>query len=531
MMRRLVKRWFAAGSAGIGIAVLAAAFFFGTAFSASAMVWSDGRPLIQARDLAGTGVYDEFDGPAERAEFRHPAGVLVLADGGVLVSDSDNHRIRIVRDGGVSVFAGVPVSLLADDAGLPAGALVDGPSDTSLFRHPAGLAADRSGNIYVADAGNHAIRKISPSGDVTTLAGSGVLGHRDGTGSGALFHYPTDVAVDAAGNVYVADTLNHAIRKISPRGEVTTLNALSDRTVEVYDGVVVPAGGFADGQLTQALFNEPSGLAIDAKGNLYVSDTGNQRIRYIDFAAGTVTTVAGGGDPAENALYVQGDYLDGPAPLARFNSPKGIAADGDGGLFIADSLNHAIRYLKDGRVHTVAGHSAAKYGHRNGFDTDVLLNVPVDVAVDAAGNLVVADKFNNRIRTVEFVSLPDDRPADGTVRVLLNGEPLDFEQPPAIRSGRTMVAVEAAADALGYAFGRHDGDIILTGDGVTLALAVGRSGLTRTAEAEGLPLEASLDAAPFIRDGTIYVPLRPLAETAGFKVDWHKETVTVILRK
>jgi len=529
-MNQTMKQWMSNGIGKMTVAGLAAALLFGTAPAASAMVWSEGRPLIQTRDVAGSGVFDELDGPADEAEFRHPAAVLVLGDGSsILAADSGNHRIRLIRNGNVSVYAGTPVSVIFDEAGLPAGALSDGPAESSLFWNPTGLAADRHGNVYVADAANHAIRKISPSGEVATVAGSGVLGHLDGAGSEALFHYPMDVAVDAEGNVYVADTLNHAIRKITPQGEVTTLNALSTRAVEAYDGVVVPAGGFADGPLAKALFNEPSGLALDSGGNLYVSDTGNQRIRYIDFASGTVTTVAGGGDLAENALYAEGGYADGPAAEARFNSPKGITVDRDGGVYIADSLNHAIRYLKDGRVTTVAGSAAGNYGYRNGFDEQALLDYPADVAVLPNGDLLVADMYNNRIRKIEFYALPDGWTADGTVRVLLNDRQIAFDRPPVIRSGRTMAPLDAVAKAAGFTVAAEGGEMVLSGDGRTISLAVGKSEITLRTDGQSTVTKA--DVAPFVLDGVIYVPLRQLAELAGMDIDWHAETKTVIMRK
>lgn len=189
---------------------------------------------------------------------------------------------------------------------------MDGASDLSLFSGPQGIATDAQGNVYVADTGNHSIRKIDPSGNVSTIAGDGVLGKEDGPGSKARFNSPLDVAVAADGTVYVADTLNHAIRSISPSGQVTTLNAASGRAVEVSPGQAAPAGDFADGALAQAKFNEPSGLALDGKGNLYVSDAGNQRIRYIDLQQGTVTTAAGSGKAeALKDLYVPGGFATG----------------------------------------------------------------------------------------------------------------------------------------------------------------------------------------------------------------------------
>lgn len=529
-MKHSLKWFFPARIGRVGIVGLAAALLLGAAATASAAVWSsEGRPLVQTYTVAGTGEFDEWDGAASEAQFRHPASVLVRGDGSILVADSGNHRIRIIRDGTVSVHAGIPVSVVFDEAGLPAGALADGPAAESLFWNPMGLAADRQGNVYVADAGNHAVRKISPSGIVTTLAGNGVLGHADGTGSGASFHRPSDVAVDARGNVYVADTLNHAIRKITPQGVVTTLNALPERVAEVADGVFVPAGGFADGPLSRALFNEPSGLALDSQGNLYVSDTGNQRIRYINFAEGTVTTVAGGGEYEEYALYVKGSYADGPVAEARFNSPKGIAVDRDGGVYIADSLNHSIRYLRNGHVTTVVGNSTGEYGSRNGFDGQALLDYPADVAMDASGNLFVADLYNNKIRKIEFYALPDSWTADGTIRVLLNNRLIAFDKPPVIRSGRTMVPLGAMAEATGYTASFSGEKAVLSGDGVVITLTVGKPEVSQLKD--GQSEVTKIDAAPYIHDGVVYVPVRHLAELAGLDVDWHAETATVILRK
>jgi hypothetical protein len=299
--------------------------------------------------------------------------------------------------------------------------------------------------------------------------------------------------------------------------------------VQGSDDVFVPAGGFADGPITQALFNEPSGLALDSQGNLYVSDTGNQRIRYINFAEGTVTTVAGGGDYAENALYVEGAYVDGPAAEARFNSPKGIAADRDGGVYIADSLNHSIRYLKDGRVTTVVGNAAGEYGSRNGIDEKALLDYPADVALDPNGDLYVADLYNNKIRKVEFYALPDGWTADGTIRVLLNNRPIVFDRPPVIHSGRTMVPLRAFAEAIGYTAEVSGEKIVLSGGGGILTLTVGEP--EGSLLMNGQTAVTKFDAAPYIHEDVIYVPVRHLAELTGVDVDWHAETTTVILRK
>ncbi|HZG78546.1 MAG TPA: stalk domain-containing protein [Paenibacillus sp.] len=513
----------------LSLGSMAAALLFGAASAASAAVYSsEGRPLIESFDVAGSGEFDELNGAAAEASFRHPGSVLALEDGSLLVADTGNHRIRLVQDGQVSVYAGVEVSVLFDDAGLPSGALRDGTSDLSFFWSPAGLAADADGNVYVADKGNHAIRKIAADGTVTTIAGNGVLGYKDGAGKDAAFDSPSDVAVAADGTVYVADTLNHAIRKIDAAGNVTTLNKLSERAVEAFEGVVEDAGDFKDGPIAEALFNEPSGLALDDEGNLYVSDTGNQRIRYIDFDAGTVTTVAGGGAYAENALYVEGFYVDGKATDARFYSPKGLAVDAEGGLYIADSLNHSIRYLKDGQVVTVVGNNDGEYGFVNGVDEAALIDYPADVSIGSDGTLYVADMYNNSIRGVELYELPNGWTGNGTIRVLYNNEAIVFDAAPELRSNRTMVPVRAIAEALGYEVAFEGDDIVLTGAGGTVTLTIGA--LTVTQTADGVSTTTEIDAAPYVEESRTYVPIRFFAEQIGVDVDWHGATTTVILR-
>jgi len=513
----------------IGIGSLAAALLLGGAASAVAAIYSpEGRPLIETFDLAGSGEYDELNGAGAEASFRHPTSVLALNDGSVLVGDTGNHRIRKIAGGSVSVFAGTEVSVLFDDMGLPTGALEDGERNLSFFWSPSGMDVDANGNVYVADRDNHAIRKIATDGKVTTIAGNGVLGFKNGRGAEAAFYAPSDVAVAEDGTVYVADTLNHAIRRIAPNGAVTTLNASSDRIVSPIRGLFVDAGDFADGAIEEALFNEPTGLALDAEGNLYVSDTGNQRIRYIDFEAGTVTTVAGGGSYKENALYVEGFYVDGPGGEARFYSPKGLAVDAEGGLYIADSLNHSIRYLKDGRVVTVVGNAAGEYGRTNGVDDRAQLDFPSDVAIAPDGSLIVADTLNGKIRKVEFYELPSGWTSNGAIRVLYNNKAIAFDAQPEIRANRTMVPVRAIAEAMGYGVEFQGDDILLSGPSGDIRLTLGKQEVSRTAN--GATETKSIDAAPYVADSRTYVPIRFFAEQIGVDVDWHGPTTTVILR-
>jgi streptogramin lyase len=208
----------------------------------------------------------------------------------------------------------------------------NGGGRRTRFADPFGVVLDQDGNLYVADGGdNNTIRKIDMAGASTVLAG-GTEGYAEGKGSVAAFNTPSGMAIDAAGNLYVADTGNNAIRKITPDGTVSTLAG---------DGLA----GDKDGKGAGAQFNGPVGVAVDAAGNVYVADTYNDRIRRIA-PDGTVTTIAGG-KRAGNA--------DGPAAQALFDTPTGLAINADGELFIADTANHAIRKLgKDGNVSTIA---------------------------------------------------------------------------------------------------------------------------------------------------------------------------------
>jgi streptogramin lyase len=263
-----------------------------------------------------------IDGADTLASFSMPFGVAVNSAGNVYVADAGNNVIRMITpDGTVSTFAGSGASGLAN-----------GMADTSSFNSPLGVAVDGSGNVYVADYGNDLIRKITPAGTVSTLAGSGATGADDGNPADATFDLPEGVAVDAADNVYVADNGNNLIRKITPAGVVSTLAGSG-------------MAGSSNGTGTAASFNSPFGIAVDAAGNVYVADSGNNLIRKIT-PSGVVSTFAGNG--SKGAVNATGT-------AASFNTPSGLAIDSKGNLYVADENNNLIRKITTaGVVSTIA---------------------------------------------------------------------------------------------------------------------------------------------------------------------------------
>jgi len=316
------------------------------------------------------GVTGRADGASATATFFYPGGIAATGSGIVYVADTGNHLLRVVTAGFVSTLAGGEGVLGS----------VDGTGSSAAFAYPYGVAVDGSGNLYVADHNNDTIRKVSPAGAVTTLAGSaGIPGSANGTGSAARFNGPTGVAVDSAGNIYVADAGNTSIRKIAAGGIVTTFAGFS--------GVA----GSSDGVGAIARFNAPQGIAVDGAGNVYVADTKNNTIRMAT-AGGTVTTIGGAaGQTGSN---------DGPAGLARFNAPYAVAVDGAGNVYVADFFNAAIRKITPaGTVTTLAG-LAGQVGMADGAGAVARFNQPYGVAVDASGDVFVADTYNRAIREI-----------------------------------------------------------------------------------------------------------------------------------
>lgn len=488
------------------------------------------KPLYEIHTLAGSGEFAYAEGKGSGASFNQPTSLLAdAASGALLIADTRNQRIRaIAADGASSTLAGT--AWAEGEWNLPQGGLSDGKAGESVLNAPGGMAADAKGNVYIADTENHAIRKLDRTGTMTTVAGNGVIGREDGAASAARFYNPLDVAVTAEGVIYVADTLNHVIRKIEG-GNVSTIGAEPNRAIAASEETVL-AGNFADGPLTEARFNEPSGLALDAKGNLYVSDTGNQRIRYVDFAKGLVTTVAGGltgsfpGYGAEEA-YVAGDYADGKAAEAKFNAPRGLAVTAEGGLLIADSLNHAIRYLKNGLVTTVAG-TPGDTGRVDGVASASGFNKPTDVAWLGADSFAVADAGNNRISVVKPYAVPAGLKKGPSIQLLLDRQLVASDAAPEVTAGTTFVPVRVLTEKLGFTVQYKAGKTVLTQGDLSYTVTAKAAEIVKVVSGETQSVR--LSASPFYKQGRLFVPVRFFAEEAGLDVQWLSEAGAVLLR-
>ena len=331
--------------------------------------------------LAGLAAYPDarargtVDGIGNTARFYSPSDVEVDSSGTLYVADTDNTMIRKMTLVGTNWM----VTTLAGLGGNYGS--TDGAANAALFKGPAAVTVDSAGNTYVAEEMNQTIRKVTPAGEVTTIAGlAGYGGTSDGTNSAARFLLPSGIAADSAGNLYVADKNNVTIRKVTLVGTnwvVTTLAGLADNF------------GSTDGTGSAARFDVPSGLALDSAGNLYVADIYNNTIRRVT-PTGSVTTRAGlAGTPGS---------ADGTGATARFNRPYGVAVDSATNIYVADTWNHTIRKITPARVVTTLAGQAGSPGSADGIGNAARFNYPSAIAADNAGNVYVADTYNNTIR-------------------------------------------------------------------------------------------------------------------------------------
>jgi sugar lactone lactonase YvrE len=423
--------------------------------------------------FAGTGEFAVQDGDASHASFEFPTGIAIDQRGNVLVSDSRSETVRMISPSGrVTTIAG---------SGEPG--FLDGLGRVAKFSSPGGVAIASDGFIYIADEDNNAIRKVSPTGEVTTLAGNGKVGNADGLGGEATFNYPIDLSLDDLGNVFVLDQRNRLIRKISPGGVVTTFASTSSTEFEFAYGItsdknnnlyvsynsgivrkVSSTGNFkaiagpglpglVDGPTGVSRLAEPSGLATDRGGNIYVADFGNRVIRKV-FPDGRTVVFAGSGKighddgiateatfsgpraltvDSKGNVYVSDDVVvrkispdgvvttvagqakfnqhgpnnsvDGPALTARFSGLGGLAVDKNDNVYVADSSGARIRKIStDGFVTPVAGGKRfsfyGPFGYDDGDASSATFHDPQGIAVDASGNVYVADLSNNAIRKI-----------------------------------------------------------------------------------------------------------------------------------
>ena len=346
--------------------------------------------------IVGPGNYGGDGGQASAATLFSPAATASDGSGNLYIADMKNNCVRKINTAGIiSTIVGTGSAGYGGDGGM---------ASSATLNNPMAVAVDRSGNVYVSDMMNHAIRKVDIStGLIKTIGGTGTAGYGGdgGMATSARLNMPNGIRVDTGGNVYVADMNNNRIRKIDASGNISTL---------VGDGTASYGGD--GGMASSASLNKPTGVALDTYGNLYLSDSTNHRIRMVD-ASGIITTIAGNGSAGYG-----GD--GGMASSASLSAPAGVTVDIENNIFIADLGNNCIRKVSmSGIISTVAGNHGLAYGGDGGMATSAGLSA-MRVSVDNSGNMYIADGAHNRIRMVHYglTGIPNTQvKAAQTVRV------------------------------------------------------------------------------------------------------------------
>ncbi len=344
--------------------------------------------------VAGTGQpgFSGNGGPATLAWLRQPQGLAMDLAGNLFIADTFNNRVRKVSPSGVITnVAGTGANGSSGDGG---------PANSATLSLPSGLAFDPAGNLFITDVDR--IRKVTPQGIISTYAGTGLSGYSGDGGPATLAQlaHPLGLAIDAAGNLFIADADNDRIRKVAVDGTITTVAGIG----------VARSGlrGFAGdgGSAVVAMLHYPNGVAVDESGSIYIADTGNRRIRKVD-PAGTITTIAGTGDtgqPGDGAL----------ARSAHLAWPFGMTFDAAANLYIVDRNQHRVR-MRDpkGIITTVAGNGVGGFSGDGGLASSASLRRPQGIALDPSGNIVIADTFNNRVRRVDRTGVITTIAGDG----------------------------------------------------------------------------------------------------------------------
>jgi uncharacterized protein (TIGR03437 family) len=330
-------------------------------------------------------------GQALSAQLSSPGGVVVDSSGNLYVADESNSRVRRISAAGtITTVAG---------NGTQGYAGFTGPATSAWFSNPIAVAMDSTNNLYIADYGNNVVRKVTAAGNITTVAGNGTRGYSgDGNAAvSALLSLPYGIAVDGSGSLYIADNGNNAVRKVSPAGVITTIAGNGKK-------------GFSGdgGPATAAQLNGPEGITLDSAGNLYIADTGNNSVRMIS-PAGTITTVAGTGDPG-----YAGD--GGTALSSQLNGPESVTTDAAGNLYIADYGNNVVRKVsRSNIVTTLAGNGSFEYSGDGGSAMNAQLYRPTGITIDRAGNLYFVDGGNNVVRRISPTGIIAKFAGNGTI--------------------------------------------------------------------------------------------------------------------
>ena len=402
------------------------------------------------RSVAGNGEADYLGDGAQAmdASLNRPSNVAIDSTMNVYIADTYNHVVRRVKPNGlISTVAGTGVAGYSGDGGNAANA---------TLRFPAAVALDAAGNLYIADRDNHRVRMVDADGVISTVAGIGAAGFTGdgGAATSARLNRPNGVALDAEGNLYIADRDNHRVRMVDSDGDITTTA-----------GTGTPGYGGDGGPATSAMLRTPNDVTVDSNGTLYIADRDNHRVRRVG-TNGVITTVAGTG-----TLGFSGD--DGIATDAQLNKPYGISVDGQGRIYIADTDNHRIRMIDlDGTIVTIAGDGTAGNGQDDVLALETQFNAPFGIAADPNGHVFIADNNNHRVRRLGpgQVRLEGTPTLPGDYEITLYADDGYYQTPQAftITVAKATPIVDEWPTAGALVYGQPLGDSALTGGSASI---------------------------------------------------------------